>query len=328
MPATPGGPMTPRLGSPEAGEREGALVLARPVRSVRFALAITRWCGCRQCGAPLRRGQGDRRYCDNECYNAWRRAQVPPREIACARCGQRVEARTTRMRCDYCARAVKVERQRAWQRAKATDAWRTVPCLWCGEAVRRRIFELGRWPDTYCDRDCAAHGRSWQGHADKIVQMFDRPRRKREKAEAVRERAGQRLSAWSERKWARITDERTSAAAPYLRQVRLDPCAYCGRPSDGLDHIEPRRLTSQGKDPVMREWTNLTAACADCNLRKGVDDLLSFLLIDAQRLGRSWWPRWDRLGGVGQKSAKSTISTNPQLTSRESSRSTGGRGGG
>jgi 5-methylcytosine-specific restriction endonuclease McrA len=60
---------------------------------------------------------------------------------------------------------------------------------------------------------------------------------------------------------------------PYHRQVPLTrravldrdghACAYCGSKADTIDHVRPR---SRGGQHV---WTNVVAACARCNHRKG-----------------------------------------------------------
>ncbi len=47
-------------------------------------------------------------------------------------------------------------------------------------------------------------------------------------------------------------------------------CAYCTRRADTMDHVEPRSRGGR------HEWTNVVAACASCNHRKG-DRLLSEL---------------------------------------------------
>jgi hypothetical protein len=51
-----------------------------------------------------------------------------------------------------------------------------------------------------------------------------------------------------------------------------DPCAYCGEPSEHVDHIEP------GAHGGVDDWTNLTGACARCNRVKGDRWLITFLL--------------------------------------------------
>jgi 5-methylcytosine-specific restriction endonuclease McrA len=67
---------------------------------------------------------------------------------------------------------------------------------------------------------------------------------------------------------------------PYRREVPLTrravlerdahACVYCGTRADTIDHVRPR---SRGGAHV---WTNVVAACARCNHRKG-DRLLSEL---------------------------------------------------
>jgi 5-methylcytosine-specific restriction endonuclease McrA len=68
---------------------------------------------------------------------------------------------------------------------------------------------------------------------------------------------------------------RVDALAPVLL---ADPCAYCGAPSEHLDHIEP--IVSGGAS----DYTNLTGACGRCNRRKNSKPLLMFL-VAKQRLG-------------------------------------------
>jgi 5-methylcytosine-specific restriction endonuclease McrA len=59
---------------------------------------------------------------------------------------------------------------------------------------------------------------------------------------------------------------------PLTRRAVLDrdghECAYCGTRADTIDHVRPR---SRGGQHV---WTNVVAACARCNHRKG-DRLLT-----------------------------------------------------
>jgi 5-methylcytosine-specific restriction endonuclease McrA len=67
---------------------------------------------------------------------------------------------------------------------------------------------------------------------------------------------------------------------PYRREVPLTRravfdrdghvCAYCGNRADTIDHVRP--LSRGGPN----SWTNVVAACARCNHRKG-DQLLSEL---------------------------------------------------
>lgn len=54
---------------------------------------------------------------------------------------------------------------------------------------------------------------------------------------------------------------------PLTRRAVLDrdrhSCAYCGLRADTIDHVRPR---SRGGQHI---WTNVVAACARCNHRKG-----------------------------------------------------------
>lgn len=61
-------------------------------------------------------------------------------------------------------------------------------------------------------------------------------------------------------------------AAEYAEVLRGDPCSYCGRLCEHIDHIDPIARSGNGA------WHNLTAACALCNRRKGAKPLLMFLL--------------------------------------------------
>jgi len=63
-------------------------------------------------------------------------------------------------------------------------------------------------------------------------------------------------------------------AVPLTRRAVLErdghQCAYCGTRADTIDHVRPR---SRGGEHI---WTNVVAACARCNHRKG-DRLLAEL---------------------------------------------------
>lgn len=61
-------------------------------------------------------------------------------------------------------------------------------------------------------------------------------------------------------------------AADYSRILRNDPCSYCGADCEHIDHIAP--LAAEGE----HRFTNLTAACAQCNQSKNKRPLLTFLL--------------------------------------------------
>jgi 5-methylcytosine-specific restriction endonuclease McrA len=106
--------------------------------------------------------------------------------------------------------------------------------------------------------------------------------RAREYARANRERAVERHRAWRrahpdhvrsyglQRHYLRQVGR--DAPLSYVELLQGDPCAYCGGPSEVLDHIEP--VAGGGSS----SWTNVTAACGECNGSKYVRPLLRFLL--------------------------------------------------
>jgi 5-methylcytosine-specific restriction endonuclease McrA len=60
----------------------------------------------------------------------------------------------------------------------------------------------------------------------------------------------------------------------WLRQIRSDPCSYCGGPGGTVDHIEPRA----GPRVAGRfGWSNVAGACDRCNGSKDSDRLLVWL---------------------------------------------------
>ena len=58
----------------------------------------------------------------------------------------------------------------------------------------------------------------------------------------------------------------------HLNLLTHDPCSYCGKPMEAIDHIVP--LTKGGTE----DWTNLTSACKSCNSRKNNKSLFEFPL--------------------------------------------------
>jgi 5-methylcytosine-specific restriction endonuclease McrA len=81
-------------------------------------------------------------------------------------------------------------------------------------------------------------------------------------------------------KWNHYNRMRRLAVAPpdelsndYALILRGDPCSYCGRPTEHVDHIKPIASGGTGS------WDNLTAACASCNGSKGPRELLDFMLL-------------------------------------------------
>lgn len=65
------------------------------------------------------------------------------------------------------------------------------------------------------------------------------------------------------------------AARSFIPVLMLDPCAYCGRRAESVDHIDPIVHGGDGSTD------NLTAACLSCNKRKKDRPLLTYLLAVA-----------------------------------------------
>lgn len=80
-----------------------------------------------------------------------------------------------------------------------------------------------------------------------------------------------RVSAWASEQRRRGLPPNVQAIA-YARVLAGDPCSYCGGPAEQVDHITPQSAGGNG------DWTNLTAACGDCNNRKHAKSLLHFML--------------------------------------------------
>ena len=62
------------------------------------------------------------------------------------------------------------------------------------------------------------------------------------------------------------------AMIPYREVLRLDPCVFCNAPGGTLEHIQPKARRGSNS------WPNLASACCDCNMSKGADTLLGFLM--------------------------------------------------
>lgn len=101
-----------------------------------------------------------------------------------------------------------------------------------------------------CSEDgCEKHGR-YRGlcamHRDRVKYLAD-PEPFKAKTARRRQRAAE-LS---------LEDRQISDAYRYA--ILLDPCFYCGSPSEHVDHFYP--LAKGGTD----HWLNLVRACGDCN---------------------------------------------------------------
>ena len=110
--------------------------------------------------------------------------------------------------------------------------------------------------------------------------------------EGVPPQASRFCSPGCKREWHRIAtallesftaEPRRKEDVAYRRAMRLDPCSYCGRPSQALDHIVPR--CDGGPD----DSSNRTPACHSCNSSKQSSPLLIYL---AWRQARAAFEPW------------------------------------
>lgn len=76
-------------------------------------------------------------------------------------------------------------------------------------------------------------------------------------------------------------DQSDAPSAEYERVLYADPCAYCGGPSEVLDHVTP--LAAGGDGNV----GNLAGSCSTCNARKSAMPALIFLLRGAKMVDES-----------------------------------------
>lgn len=76
----------------------------------------------------------------------------------------------------------------------------------------------------------------------------------------------------------------------YIDALTYDPCAYCGDPTDVIDHIT---AASKGGDNTT---ANLTGCCAYCNLSKAALPMLHYLLV--RRLTREARPLIEQIAAI------------------------------
>ena len=128
----------------------------------------------------------------------------------------------------------------------------------------------------------------------------------------------ERLAVPDARPWCGC---RASCACPYRREVPLTrravldrdahACVYCGLRADTIDHVRPR---SRGGQHV---WTNVVAACARCNHRKG-DRLLTEIgwTLPRRRCSRRPPSPWSWAGPRATRPGTATWGSPPRRTSR------------
>lgn len=155
------------------------------------------------------------------------------------------------------------------KRSLDRDPLPAIPCRECGES-----FVPVHGNSRYCSRVCR-----WRHTNDKFRAKWEGSTYwKRER----------RVGGW--RRCSAVRGlECSDEAADYVRVLALDPCSYCGQPSQDTDHIVARDAGGSN------EWDNLTAACKRCNHVKTTKSLLMALC----RLNGAWYAE----AGVLEKAA-------------------------
>lgn len=150
-------------------------------------------------------------------------------------------------------------------------------CIIC---AREKSLE---WNHTNPERVKANDAARYYADPDKARERSaayrrDNPDKWRETVKAWRHANRERYNAYARlRKATRpgsksLPIEERQVSIDWARIVTDDPCSYCGAPHEHLDHIVPVINGGTGA------WTNLTSACAQCNIRKGSSPLLTFLV--------------------------------------------------
>lgn len=177
-----------------------------------------------------------------------------PEQIEKRRKASRDRARRKREDPQY--RALELERNQAW-RERNPDKLR-----------ESRAASHRKWYAEHREAKQAAN-RQWQLENRERVNELSRLARQRD---PERKRAIGRRAEAKRRALLRHC-EHVPVDSQYRLVLEADPCAYCGAPSEHIDHITP--LACGGSDT----WNNLTAACAHCNRRKNTRSLLEFLCV-------------------------------------------------
>lgn len=132
---------------------------------------------------------------------------------------------------------------------------------------RERGARLRRENDPkYREQQRRAYRKSYRKHAE--------DRRAKRRAYGQKPEVKARAAAYA-REWRKknpgLRRGRTKPTREFALVLLRDPCSYCGRPANEIDHIDPVAL---GGD---REWENTTAACSRCNRSKNDSPLLAWL---------------------------------------------------
>ncbi len=164
--------------------------------------------------------------------------------------------RARRLRQDPAYRALELERNARWRRDNPDKV----------KDSRSRSHR--KWYLVHKEEKLASNDAWKQKHPERVNELA-REKRARD-PETVR-----RITRISERKRRALKNQvPVGPEAGYYEEIlRDDPCAYCGRPCEHIDHIVP--LISGGE----HDWTNFAPACQHCNQVKHAKSLLEFLCV-------------------------------------------------
>lgn len=146
-------------------------------------------------------------------------------------------------------------------------------CRKCGDAKPSDAFRPGHHQCRAC---AAAYTKAWnEANPEKRKAWVEslqgrnaaRDHCRRQRANGLKVQWKPRTPEQRERR--RLTRRRLNTESAYLLN---DPCAYCGGPSDTVDHIVP--VAAGGP----HDLENYTAACRSCNSAKKDKPLLTYLL--------------------------------------------------
>ena len=122
--------------------------------------------------------------------------------------------------------------------------------------------------------------RAYERHRYHNVWTPDK-RRQRSRADYLRRSDAYKRNARQRR--TRMDLVWTECGDKYAAIIAYDPCSYCGRPADTIDHVVPL-IAGGGHEPM-----NLTAACRSCNCAKRDKPLLAFLICHFDSGSRRDW---------------------------------------
>lgn len=191
-----------------------------------------------------------------------------------------------------CTKCGQIKQLDAFARDKSKKSGRTASCLACRSiyqkqkrdsdptykaalnqasrdyyhANRARYAEKNRkWTLNNRDQRRKIDARFRENHRVEQQQraIEYRKRNPNKRLEWARNNPDKQAAIYAKRSFSRRGGIRFSITTAELRKMYASPCAYCGAPSEHIDHIIP--LSRGGRHSI----GNLTGACKPCNLSKG-----------------------------------------------------------